>query len=99
MEIFEQFTDPILIAAVMAIVGLIKDRWIFRKINTKFISVGISIILVTVLKFVTPSPELVVTIEDLLLIVLPAVGYDYIYQPIVKPILDLFRKKDSEEIE
>lgn len=99
MEILDQFTNPVLVAAVMAIVGLIKDKWFFAKINTRFISIGVSIILIAVMRYIAPDPSIIITIENILLVILPAIGYDYIYAPVLKPIFDLLKGKKEEEEE
>jgi hypothetical protein len=93
MEILEQLQSPAIIAATMAIVGLIKDKWIFAKINTRLVSFVTAILLLILNSYVNVSTELVVTIENVLIVILPAIGYDYIYAPVVKPILDLFKEK------
>lgn len=93
MEILDQLQNPAIIAATMAIVGLIKDKWIFVKVNTRLISFAISVLLLILNSAINISSELILTIENVLIVVLPAVGYDYVYAPIVKPILDLFKEK------
>jgi hypothetical protein len=93
MEILDQLQNPVIIAATMAIVGLIKDKWIFAKINTRLVSFVTAILLLLLNSAVSVSAELVLTIENILIVVLPAIGYDYVYVPIVKPILDLFKEK------
>jgi hypothetical protein len=93
MEILDQLQNPVIIAATMAIVGLIKDKWIFAKINTRLVSFVTAILLLLLNSAVSVSAELVLTIENILIVVLPAIGYDYVYAPIVKPILDLFKEK------
>lgn len=93
MEILDQLQNPAIIAATMAIVGLIKDKWIFAKINTRLISFAISVLLLILNSAINVSSELILTIENVLIVVLPAVGYDYVYAPIIKPILDLFKEK------
>lgn len=97
MEILKQFANPLLIAAVMAIVGIIKDRWFFAKMDTKLISVIVSVVLIAILQFISPDPELIITIENVLLIILPALGYDYLYEPVLKPVFDLFKSKKKED--
>jgi hypothetical protein len=93
MEIIEQLQNPLIVAATMAIVGLIKDKGFLAKVNTKIISFVVALVLLVLNSFINVSAELVVTIENVLIIILPAIGYDYIYAPILKPIFDLFKKK------
>lgn len=93
MEIIDQLGNPLIVAVAMAIVGLIKDLPILAKIPTRVISFVVSIIVLVLSSLISPSIELLVTIENVLLVILPAVGYDYIYAPFIKPILDLFKSK------
>jgi len=93
MEIIEQLQNPTIIAATMVVVGLIKDKSFFAKINTKLISFIVAILLLVLNSFVNVSTELVLTVENVLVVILPAIGYDYIYAPIIKPLLDLFKEK------
>jgi hypothetical protein len=93
MEILEQLQNPTIVAATMAIVGLIKNKGFFTKVNTKLVSFVVAVLLLILNSFVNISSELVLTVENVLVVVLPAIGYDYIYAPVVKPLLALFKEK------
>lgn len=93
MEIIESLGNPLVVAVAMAIVGLIKDLPILSKIPTRFVSFVVSLVVLVLSSVVSPSIELLVTIENVLLVILPAIGYDYIYAPFIKPAIDLFKSK------
>jgi len=97
MEIITQLQDPTVIAATMVLVGLIKDKWIFAKIPTKIVSLVIAVLLTSISNYLQPSVEWVLTIENILIVILPALGYDYVYKPILKPILDVLTKRKPTE--
>jgi len=83
------------ITITIAIVELIKkteifkDKTLFNKIkldNYKLLSIVICLlilIILTKLSFVG-----LLFFEFLLVVLLPSVGYDYLYAPIIKPIVD-----------
>jgi hypothetical protein len=97
MEIITQLQDPALIAATMVLVGLIKDKGFLAKIPTKLVSFVISLCLLGLSNFLQPSVEWVITVEKILVVILPALGYDYIYNPIIKPIADALTKRKPTE--
>jgi hypothetical protein len=94
MEILTQLQDPAIIAATMVIVGLIKDKGFLAKIPTKLVSLAVSLVLFGLSSLLEPSVEWVLNVEKILVVILPAVGYDYIYKPILKPIFDVLSKRN-----
>lgn len=93
MEIITQLQDPAIVAATMVLVGLIKDKGFIAKLPTKLVSLVISLGLFALGNVLQPSVEWVLTVEKILVVILPAIGYDYLYKPIMKPILDALTKR------
>jgi hypothetical protein len=89
-------TEPAIVALVMAIVGLIKDKGMFEKIDTRLISLVVSAIVVALIMFVAIPDATIGVLEIILLIILPALGYDYLYDPIIRPFLDLKRNRGDK---
>jgi len=92
LELIEQFQNESILAASIAIVGLIKDKGFLAKIDTRLISVVVTGLLIAFVNFVVVPENAVTIFETLALVVLPSFGYDYFVNPIVKPIFDLFKK-------
>lgn len=101
MEFIELFKNEMIIAATLGIVELLKQyevlkgKKLFGKINLedyRLISLAISALLIIAVKNLAIQEETLMVIENALLLVLPSLGYDYIYKPLIKPILDLFKK-------
>jgi hypothetical protein len=93
MEIINELGNPLIAAVVMVIVGLIKNLPVINKIPTRFVSFVVSLVVLTLTSVVSPSVTLLLTLENVILVILPAIGYDYIYAPFIKPIFDLFKSK------
>lgn len=102
----ENLYSELIIVATLSIVefiknsGVLKGKKLFDKIkldNYRLVSLVIATSLLIFVDNISISQESLFMIENLFLIVLPSLGYDYIYNPIIKPILDLFRKKDKDE--
>lgn len=101
MEILELFKNEMIIAATFAIVELLKQnevlkgKLLFNKIKLddyKLVSLLTSLVLILLVKNLSLSEETILLTENVVLLVLPSLGYDYFYKPLVKPILDLFKK-------
>ena len=92
IEFIEQFKNESILAASLAVVGLIKDKGFLAKIDTRLISVVVTGLLIAFVNFVVVPENAVTIFETLALVVLPSFGYDYFVNPIVKPIFDLFKK-------
>lgn len=92
LEIIENMQNEAIVAITLAIVGLIKDKGFLAKVNTKLISIVISAILVVLIKVVMLSETTLLVIENISLLLLPALGYDYLINPIIKPLLKKLRR-------
>ena len=93
IEFIEQFKNESILAASLAVVGLIKDKGFLAKIDTRLISVVVTGLLITFVNFVVVPENAVTIFETLALVVLPSFGYDYFVNPVLKLIFDLFKKK------
>lgn len=96
MELLSELHIATVVAATLGITQLIKDKWIFAKIKTKLLSVIITAILLVASSFITIGEETLVTINTLLVVILPSLGFDYLYDPILKPLLEVFKKKEEK---
>lgn len=92
LELIEQFQNESILAASLAVVGLIKDKGFLAKIDTRLISVVVTGLLIAFVNYVVVPANAVTLFETLALVVLPSFGYDYFVNPILKPIFDLFKK-------
>lgn len=95
MELLSELHIATVIVATLGITELIKDKWIFAKIKTKLLSFIITVVLLVASTFISISDETLITVNTLLVGILPSLGFDYLYQPVIKPIIDLFKKKNE----
>jgi len=93
LEIIEQIQNEAIVTLTLAIVALIKDKGVLAKVNTRLISLVVSVVLVVAIKYIAIGDTALLVIENVALIVLPSFGYDYFVNPVLKPIFDLFKKK------
>jgi hypothetical protein len=95
LEIIQNFANPIVIALTIAIVQMVKP---YFKIDTRFISLATATILVLLMQFVVLDESVLLTVENIVTIILPAFGFDYVLHPIymgiIKPIIDLLTPKE-----
>lgn len=96
MELLSELHIATVVFATLGITELIKDKWVFAKIKTRLLSFIISVVLLVVTYFVSFSNETLITINTILVGVLPSLGYDYIYEPVIKPLIEIFKKKNEE---
>jgi hypothetical protein len=106
MEFIELFKNEVIVAATLAIVellkskNLLKGKTLFKVIKLddyKLVSLVVSAILIIVVKHVLLSENTVLFLDNAALLVLPSLGYDYLYKPFVKPILNLFGESEVKE--
>jgi uncharacterized membrane protein len=93
MELLSELHIATVIIATLGITELIKDKWIFTKIKTRLLSFIITVILLTLSSFVSISNEALLTMNTILIGILPSLGFDYFYEPVIKPLIELFKKK------
>jgi hypothetical protein len=93
MEILNELQNPVLVAATMGIVQLIKDKGIFKKLPTRLVSFVLALILLILSNISNLSLEVLVTIEGVLVIILPALGFDYLVDPVLKNVFGVFKEK------
>jgi hypothetical protein len=93
LELISQFQNESILAASIAIVGLIKDKGFLAKVDTRLISVATTVLLILLVNYVVIPDNAITIVESLMLIVLPSFGYDYLINPVIKPIFDLFKVK------
>ena len=102
IEFIKQFTDPAIVAMAIAVVALIKDKWIFKRLDTRLTSIIVTAVIILIVNFVALPIEAVEYIELLILVILPSFGYDYVVNPVIQSLLKLFRmitNKDDDEFE
>jgi hypothetical protein len=96
IEIIENFANPIVIALTIAIVQMIKPY--FQKIDTRFISLTVATVLILLMEFVVLDESVLLTVENIVTVILPSFGFDYVLHPIyvsiIKPIIDLLTPKE-----
>jgi hypothetical protein len=95
MELLSELHIATVIIATLGITELIKDKWIFVKIKTRLLSLIITVTLLILSSFLTISDGTLITINTLLVGILPSIGFDYIYEPVIKPLLEVFKKKNE----
>jgi hypothetical protein len=93
LELISQFQNESILSASIAIVGLIKDKGFLAKVDTRLISVATTVLLILLVNYVVIPDNAITIVESLMLIVLPSFGYDYLINPVIKPIFDLFKVK------
>lgn len=95
MEFLQSLTSEAIIVATIAITGFIKNKGWLLKIDTRLISLIVAVLLVLLSTYLNLSEQLV-TLENALVIIAPAFGYDYLVNPIytqvIQPIINLFKK-------
>lgn len=96
MELLSELHIATVVLATLGITELIKDKWIFAKIKTRLLSFIITVVLLVITYFVSFSNETLITVNTILVGVLPSLGYDYIYEPVIKPLIEIFKKKNEE---
>jgi len=92
LEIIEQIQNEAIVTLTLAIVALIKDKGVLAKVNTRLISLVVSVVLVVAIKYIAIGDTALLVIENVALIVLPSFGYDYLIDPIIKPLIEKFKK-------
>jgi hypothetical protein len=93
LELISQFQNESILTASIAIVALIKDKGFLAKVDTRLISVAVTALLIILVNYVVIPTNAITIVESLMLIVLPSFGYDYLINPVIKPIFDLFKVK------
>jgi hypothetical protein len=96
MELLSELHIATVVVATLGITELIKDKWIFAKIKTRLLSFIITVILIVASSFITIAEETLMTINTLLVGILPSLGFDYLYEPILKPLMEVFKKKTEQ---
>ena len=89
LEIVQELQNPAIVALAMILTGLIKDQGWLKKVNTRIISVVVSVVLVLLVKSFVTSTESILIVENMIVVILPALGYDYL----IKPIMDAVNPK------
>jgi hypothetical protein len=101
MEFLELFKNELIITATLSIVELLKkyeilkDKKLLGKISLddyKLVSLLISVVLIIIVKNFAIEEETLMVIENAFILILPSLGYDYLYNPLIKPILKLIKK-------
>lgn len=96
MEILSELHIATVVIASLGITEFIKDKWIFAKMKTRLVSFILTVVLLVASSFLTISDEVLLSINTLLLGILPSLGFDYLYEPVFKPLLEIFKKKDEK---
>ena len=91
LEFVNELQNPMIVAVALIITELIKNQGWLQKIDTRAISLVVSALLVIIVKAVLIPADTLMAIENLILLILPSIGWDYLYKPVIKPIIDLFR--------
>lgn len=93
LEIVNELQNPLIVAIALFITDLIKNQGWLEKVDSRLISIIVSALVVILVKTVVVPSDTLLAIENLSLLVLPSLGYDYLYAPIIKPLISLFRNR------
>jgi len=85
-ELLEIYQNELVLATTVAIVSVIKGVWIFAKMDTRTVSLLVATVLVVIVKFVAIPENVLLTVENLGLVLLPSFGYDYFLKPVISDI-------------
>ena len=91
IEFIEAIQYPAIVALAMIITQMIKNQGWLLKVNSRFISIAVSAILVLITKFVIIPEDSLLAIENLLVLIFSSLGYDYL----IIPIIDIFRPRSK----
>lgn len=91
LEFVNEIQNPMIVAVALIITELVKNQGWFKTIDARLISIVVSALLVAVVKSVIIPADTLLAVENLIILILPSLGYDYLYKPVIKPIIDLFR--------
>jgi hypothetical protein len=91
IEFVNELQNPMIVAVALIITELIKNQGWLQKIDTRAISLVVSALLVIIVKAVLIPADTLMAIENLILLILPSIGWDYLYKPVIKPIIDMLR--------
>lgn len=94
LEFVNEIQNPAIVAIAVIITEFVKNQGWLKTIDTRLISIIVSALLVAVVKSVIIPADTLLAIDNLVVLILPSLGYDYLYKPLIKPIIDLFRPKE-----
>lgn len=92
LEIVNELQNPLVVAIAIFVTNLVKDQGSLAKVDSRLISIVVSAFVVILVKTVIVPADTLLAVDNLALLVLPSLGYDYLYDPLIKPLISLFRK-------